>query len=280
MVIRYIVENTSSKKATVSVASNISNFIRPFDSKDFSYVNHNKYIENSDFSAIKYLSDMQNSNDENYGNFSIALLKPEHPTYRTSWADLTWGDSLLDMWDDFVGDGNIDLRNSVGVEPTGSICDKRIIEASDVEEFTFVISWFFPNRRAWSIEGEDGTSPPGTNVGKYSDLIIGNYYTTKFSDSVDVLKKFIPRLENLENRSKTFVEKILDTNFPEPLLDAALSNLSTLKTQTIFQSSDGKYYGWEGIGVNAGSCFGNCSHVWNYEQTTAFLFSNIAKDFR
>ena len=223
---------------------------------------------------------MKNSDDENYGNFSVALLKPEHPTYRTSWADLTWRDSLLDMWDDFVDDGNFDLRKSVSVEPTGSLCDKRVIKPGGVEEFTFLISWFFPNRRGWSIEGEDGTSPPGTNIGKYSDLIIGNYYTTQFSDSVDVLKKFIPKLDNLETRSKTFVEEILNTGFPEPLLDSALSNLSTLKTQTIFQSSDGKYFGWEGIGYNAGSCFGNCSHVWNYEQTTAFLFSNIAKDFR
>ena len=280
MVLRYVVKNSSSENAIVSIAGNISNFIRPLNNQDFSNINHNEYIENDDFSAIQYTSEMQNSDDENYGNFSVALLKPSHPTYRTSWADLTWRDSLLDMWDDFIVDGDLDLRSSVAAEPAGSLCDKRIIKPGAIEEFTFLISWFFPNRRGWSIEGEDGTSPPGTNIGKYSDLIIGNYYTTQFSDSVDVLKKFIPRLEDLENRSKKFVEEILNTKFPEPLLDSALSNLSTLKTQTIFQSKDGKYFGWEGIGYNAGSCFGNCSHVWNYEQTTAFLFSNIAKDFR
>ena len=280
MVLRYVVKNSSSENAIVSIAGNISNFIHSLNNQDFSNINHNEYIENDDFSAIRYTSEMQNSDDENYGNFSVALLKPSHPTYRTSWADLTWRDSLLDMWDDFIVDGDLDLRSSVAAEPAGSLCDKRIIKPGAIEEFTFLISWFFPNRRGWSIEGEDGTSPPGTNIGKYSDLIIGNYYTTQFSDSVDVLKKFIPRLEDLENRSKKFVEEILNTKFPEPLLDSALSNLSTLKTQTIFQSKDGKYFGWEGIGYNAGSCFGNCSHVWNYEQTTAFLFSNIAKDFR
>lgn len=281
MVIRYVVENTSNKNATISVASNISNFIRPFDDKNSSYVNHNQYIKNSDFSAILYSSEMQNSSDENYGNFSVALLKPNHPTYRTSWASFGyWRNSLLDMWDDFVEDGNFDLRESISVEPIGSLCDKRSIKPGGVEKFTFLISWFFPNRRGWSIEGEDGSSPPGTNVGKYSDLIIGNYYTTKFNDSIDVLENFIPNLDDLEARSKIFVEKILDTKFPQPLLDSALSNLSTLKTQTIFQSSNGKYFGWEGIGYNAGACFGTCSHVWNYEQTTAFLFSNIAQDFR
>lgn len=280
MVLRFVVKNSSNEDATVSIASNISNFIRPLNNQDLSFVNHNKYIENSDFSAIQYSSEMQNLSDENYGNFSIALLKPKNCTYRTSWADLSWRDSLLDMWDDFIEDGNFDQRESVSVEPVGSLCDKRIIKSGESEEFTFLISWYFPNRRGWSIEGEDGSSPPGTNIGKYTDLIIGNYYTTKFSDSIDVFKKFIPRIEELENRSLRFVKEILNTNFPESLLDSALSNLSTLKTQTIFQSSDGKYFGWEGIGYNAGSCFGNCSHVWNYEQTTAFLFSNMAKDFR
>jgi len=280
MVYRCVVTNTSNEPATVSVASNVSNFIRPFEKNNFSYVNHNSYIEGTNFSAIRYSSEMKDTNDENFGNFSVAVLNPKHVTHRTSWADLTWRDSLLEMWDDFIEDGNFEQRKSINVEPVGTLCDKRVIEPGQVEEYTFLISWFFPNRRGWSQEGEDGTSPPGTNIGKYSDLIIGNYYATQFSDSINVIKEFIPKMLDLETRTINFVEQFLSTDFPEPLLDAALSNLSTLKTQTIFQSSDGKYFGWEGIGYNAGSCFGNCSHVWNYEQTTAFLFSDIAKDFR
>jgi non-lysosomal glucosylceramidase len=280
MVFRCVIENSSDDIATVSIASNLSNFIRPFDLQNSSHVNHNEYIENQDFSAIRYSAEMSDIADENYGNFSIALVNPQNLTHRTSWADLTWRDSLLDMWDDFLEDGSFDQRKSTNFAPTGSLCDKRIINPGESEEFTFLISWYFPNRRAWSIEGEDGTSPPGTNIGKYSDLIIGNFYATQFEDSIDVLKKFVPEMQSLENRTLKFVEEVLHTGFPESLIDSALSNLSTLKTQTIFQSSDGKYFGWEGIGYNAGSCFGNCSHVWNYEQTTAFLFSNIAKDFR
>ena len=280
MVFRCVIKNSSEKNATVSIASNLSNFIYPMNLEGSSYLNHNKFVENKSYAAIFYSSEMSDPKDENYGNFSIALLDPHNPTYRTSWADLTWKDSLLDMWDDFVEDGNLDERNSKSPQPVGSLCDKREIKAGATEEFTFLISWYFPNRRAWSIEGEDGSSPPGTNIGKYSDLVIGNYYTTHFADSLDVIGKFIPEMQSLESRTLKFVDAVIHTGFPESLIDSALSNLSTLKTQTLFQSGDGKYYGWEGIGYNAGSCFGNCSHVWNYEQTTAFLFSNIAKDFR
>ena len=74
MVLRYVVKNSSNEDATVSIASNISNFIRPLNNQDLLFVNHNEYIENSDFSAIRYSSEMQNLNDENYGDFSIALL--------------------------------------------------------------------------------------------------------------------------------------------------------------------------------------------------------------
>ena len=279
MTFRCVVENTSKKSAIVSVASNVSNFIRPRNSET-SFINHNEYIKKQDYCAIYSSSEMTDPRDENNGDFSIAMLNPQKPTFRTSWADLTWRDSLLDLWDDFTDDGDLDERKSANFEPTGSLCDRRTILPGETEEFTFIISWYFPNRRAWSIEGEDGTSPPGTNIGKYSDLIIGNFYTTLFKNSIDVLDKYVPKRITLETRSFKFTNAILGTDFPEPLLDSALSNLSTLKTQTIFQSSDGKYFGWEGIGVNSGSCFGNCTHVWNYEQTTAFLFSNIAKDFR
>lgn len=279
MTFRCVVENTSNKNATVSVASNISNFIGPLN-PETGHINHNEYIKKAEYCAIYSSSEMTDSRDENYGNFSIAIVNPQQPTFRTSWADLTWKDSLLDMWDDFTSDGHLDERKSVNFEPTGSLCDSRVISPGKTEEFTFIISWYFPNRMAWSIEGEDGTSPPGTNIGKYSDLLIGNFYTTHFKNSIDVLDKFVPLRLILEKRSLKFVNAVVDTNFPEPLLDSALSNLSTLKTQTIFQSSDGKYFGWEGIGYKSGSCFGNCTHVWNYEQTTAFLFSNIAKDFR
>lgn len=39
-------------------------------------------------------------------------------------------------------------------------------------------------------------------------------------------------------------------------------------------------FGWEGNFENEGACFGSCTHVWNYEQTTAFLFGELAKSMR
>jgi uncharacterized protein (DUF608 family) len=230
MVYRCEVENLSNREVIVSIASNISNFIKPHNKQKSSHFNHNKFVSEKNYCAIAYHSDMTNVYDENYGNFSIAILNPINVSYRTSWADLTWRDSLLDMWDDFIEDGSLDQRNSINNETTGSLCDKRFISAGGVETFDFVISWFFPNRYAWSIEGENGTSPPGTNIGAYSDLIIGNFYATKFHSSLHVIDKFVPEIAQLENRTMDFVYEVLKTGFPSPLIEAALSNLSTLKS--------------------------------------------------
>jgi hypothetical protein len=62
--------------------------------------------------------------------------------------------------------------------------------------------------------------------------------------------------------------------------EAALFNLSTLRTQTAFRTEDGNFFGWEGCEDHKGSCHGSCTHVWNYEQGTAYLYGSLARSMR
>jgi hypothetical protein len=56
--------------------------------------------------------------------------------------------------------------------------------------------------------------------------------------------------------------------------------LSTLATTTCFRTADGEFHGFEGVDDKLGCCFGNCTHVWNYETTTAHLFPSFARSLR
>jgi hypothetical protein len=48
----------------------------------------------------------------------------------------------------------------------------------------------------------------------------------------------------------------------------------------VLRLSDGNIYAWEGCGDDRGSCSGNCTHVWNYEQGLAFLFPSLERTMR
>ncbi len=62
--------------------------------------------------------------------------------------------------------------------------------------------------------------------------------------------------------------------------EAALFNLSTLRSQTYFRTADGHPFGWEGCLDDAGSCLGSCTHVWNYDLATGYLFGSLARQMR
>ncbi|MDV7399512.1 hypothetical protein RZS08_49320, partial [Arthrospira platensis SPKY1] len=107
---------------------------------------------------------------------------------------------------------------------------------------------------------------------------VGNYYATRFIDAWDAVSYACDKLKSLEQRTVQFVAELCESDMPAEVLEAALFNLSTLRTQTCFMSAEGKFYGWEGCCDHSGCCWGTSIHVWNYEQSTAFLFGPIAKD--
>jgi uncharacterized protein (DUF608 family) len=143
-----------------------------------------------------------------------------------------------------------------------SLAVKKQIQPNSVELFPFFITWNFPNRKAWS------------------STVVGNYYSTLYKDAWDVCVKILPNLSDLESNTLGFVNLILASDYPGVLKEAALFNLATLRSQTVFRITDGHLMAWEGIFDIFGSCYGSCTHVWNYEQAIAFLFGNLAKTMR
>ena len=135
---------------------------------------------------------------------------------------------------------------------------------------TFLLAWHFPNRYTWTPEH---TPPSG-------DDRLGNHYTTRYTDAWDVLRREVPRLEGLHARTARFVNTIGRSDLPPEVKEAALFNVSTLRTQTCFRTPDGTLFGWEGIADTQGCCHGSCTHVWNYEQATAHLFGDLAWSMR
>ncbi|MGI6454631.1 MAG: GH116 family glycosyl-hydrolase [bacterium] len=281
-VLRYRLKNKTGQTLRASVCGTIPNFIgmdgwemqrnwqgnyEPVGARK----NRNQFREGNGISGIFMDSSGIDPKAEQWGTMALATPSGEGITYRTDWISDRWGSSILDFWDDYSVDGTLTERDTSGHDmPIASLAVPLEIPAGESREVTFFITWHFPNRITWTPRG-----------GEHADEDrIGNYYTTKYSDAWDVVEKTVPELERLEKETLKFVHAFCSSTIPDVVKEAALYNASTLRTQTCFRTPDGLFFGWEGLCDQKGCCHGSCTHVWNYEQATAFLYGELAMKMR
>ncbi|MBN1542006.1 hypothetical protein JW992_07640, partial [candidate division KSB1 bacterium] len=273
-VLRYRVENIGDQDLDVSICGVLENFIGQDGSRterDWRYVdlpigangNSNEFRRNKALCGLLLSSTGVDPADEAWG--TLALTCKAHPgvTFRTSSPQGIWGEGLLDFWDDFSADGRLDQAPVDGGDrPMAALALQKSISARGSDTFSFYLTWHFPNRRAWAHS------------------LVGNYYTERYRDAWKVAERTVPHLPLLEQKTVQFVRAFVDSDLPSDVKEAALFNLSTLRSQTCFRTADGRFYGWEGCSDRIGCCHGSCTHVWNYEQATAFLFADLARSMR
>jgi len=261
-VLIYEVKNLTDQELQVSVCGTLQNFIGNDGAKSLASANHNEFRTGRAVQGIFMSSEGVARDAEQWGTIALTMPQPGDATYRTAWNPKGWGTALLDFWDDLSDDGRLKNWPSGDNQPRASLAAYDRIPARGTRAFPFYLTWHFPNRFAWSAKR------------------VGNYYTTRYVDAWDVAEKTLPRLPQLEADAVAFVTAFLDSDLPDVVKEAALFNLSTLRTQTCFRTGDGRFFAWEGCGDKDGCCWGSCTHVWNYEQAIAFLYGPIAKMLR
>jgi len=172
------------------------------------------------------------------GHVGAVTTAHEGITYRTDWIEAQWGNSILDFWDDFSTDGRLDERPESGASmPMASLAVEVEIPAGGRVDVPFLLAWHFPNRYSWTRPETEWTE----------DDLIGNYYTTQYADAWDVAERTAQAMPVLEERTRRFVRAFLESDLPDEVKEAALFNVSTLRTQTCFRTPDGRFYGWERV---------------------------------
>lgn len=251
--------------------------------------NYNESFTEDEKTGINFLSEGVDKLCESYGTMTLTASGGNAAGVRNAWKDCTWGDSLLDFWDEFSGSGEITDRKSFSDNPNetdqkretvfqlfGSVARKISIAPSETVTLSFLLTWHFPNRKSWT----PNTDPNLSSKELQKVNIVGNHYTTLYKNSFQAAKEIFPRLKSLEEETVHFVNAFVSSPLPLVVKESALFNLSTLRSQTCFRTPDGHFFGWEGVHNFEGSCYGNCTHVWNYEQTTPFLFAELAQSMR
>ncbi len=266
-ILRYRVSNTGTKTATVSIAYSIDN---PVGTQGRT----NQFRKSERVQGLFMQNPFLAKTDPFAGSFALTALDTSgaHVTYVTGWeGGGRWKVGPLSFWDDFSSDGDlgpdVPLRDNVG-----SLCIKRDVAPRTEAQYTFLLSWHFPNRTS---ERCSWTAPKG-----HERDVIGNHYCTRFRDAWDAAEYTAARLPELEKRTRRFVAAIRATTIPAEVREGAMANLSTLVTPTSFRTADGHFHGFEGCNNSGGCCFGNCTHVWNYEVATSFLFPSHSRSLR
>lgn len=269
-ILRYRVTNSNLQAAAVSIAFSIEN---PVQTDETGKTRVNEYRTDSGVHALLMRNPGLASDNPMSGTVALACLPGSdgEVSHWAGWPAGRWWNSPLLFWDRFSQEGTLgpepDPHNNVG-----ALCLQRQIAPGATSEFLFLIGWHFPNRTPeWC--GWDAPS------GK-ANVIIGNFCATRFHDALDAVLYTHNNLASLESRTRAFADALHASTLPAAVKDATSANLSTLATTTCFRTADGEFHGFEGSDDTRGCCFGNCTHVWNYETVTPYLFPSFAHSLR
>ncbi len=235
--------------------------------------NVNEFRAQEGLHGLFLFSDKYEPDDPRFGTMAVATthLDLSRLTY---WPQANWWGDILWFWDDFREDGRLDDPGECAPSPEGasyhgSLCLSAELAPGEEQHFPLYLTWHFPNRtNTWNSQTE------------VAGKALGNYYATRFADAWEVAEHVVSNLADLERRTDSFLGAVQNSTLPWYVVDAALSNLSTLRTATCMQTADGEFHAFEGCSDDQGCCPLDCTHVWNYEQATAFLFPTIAHSLR
>ena len=283
-VLRYVLSNKTVEPLSATVCGTIPNFIGSDGSRGEPEGNINEFRKGPNVQGIFMRCEDVNRLRAQWGTMALSTTATTPVTYRTSWIDTGgWGGSRLDFWDDFSDDGELEQGEYEEELPLASLAVPVELPPNASETVTFLVTWHFPNRRTWTptgsgIWGGDEDVEEGAAVADPDR--IGNYYTQQYVDAWDVAEKAGARLGLLEEATVEFARTFYASDLPDVVKEAALFNASTLRSETCFRTPDGRFYGFEGCGNKMGCCVGSCTHVWNYEQATAFLYGDLSMSMR
>ena len=277
-ILRYTVTNTGHRASDVSIAFSIENPVTTTREADDDARQKSDNGRRNEYRAENGLAGLVMSNsalaadDPMNGELVLAAtVNGAEVSHWEGWPAGRWWNAPLHFWDQFAKAGELgaqpDPHNMVGV-----LCLKRTIPAGKTTSFEFFIGWRFPNRTpdwmGWAAPEGEGKS------------VIGNAYAARFKSAWEAVSYTAAHLQDLEARTRMFTHALRESTLPAAVKEAASANLSTLATTTCFRTADGEFHAFEGSGDNTGCCFGNCTHVWNYETATAFLFPQYARSLR
>jgi non-lysosomal glucosylceramidase len=194
-----------------------------------------------------------------------------------------WCDDLENYWNDLNQPGRFVNRTYPrggkngcwGLVDSGLLAGHFTVKPGASHSVRFLLAWHYPNlTNDWDPEA-DRRAAKAKLKNSWR-----NWYATEWKDAAAVAEYAFGHWERMLSETCLFHDALYRTTVPPVVLEAISANLSILKSPTVWRLEDGTFYGWEGVGIKAGSCEGSCTHVWNYAQALPFLFPRLERSMR
>lgn len=210
-----------------------------------------------------------------YGNAALVTIAPA-VTAKPEWLRGGWYDTLREFWDDLDADGRLTELDRTQVAPRGMVGPEVVhivpgsagvpveLAPGESKTVTFILSWYFPNR----VNGWDHAAPTQAPTARVR-------YSGRFADAWEVARYAAQNLKRLKATTEAFRDALFESSLPPAVIDAVSGTMAVVRSNTCFWLENGRFYGWEGCFDRGGSCHGNCTHVWAYAQTLAYLFPSL-----
>ncbi|MBL8993614.1 MAG: hypothetical protein JNM63_09755 [Spirochaetia bacterium] len=282
-VFTYRVKNSSKKPVDVSLCFSAMNACGyagetqiDFRERLMPYLgkNKNRLLKSGDQTCILMETEKYPKDHARFGTMAIAASGKD-VTAKTYWDRTRWWSNYRLFWKDFESDGRLETppdseSSPDGTSDIGSLAVRESLAPGEEKDFRFTLAWHFPNR----IDHWDQTK-----TGAEGMKTIRNAYAAAFADASEAALDSLINFDSYFQKTELFRKSFFSSTLPAEALETVSSQISTIRTNTAMVLNEGMF-AYEGSGDNAGSCQGNCTHVWNYAQTSAYLFGSLERKMR
>ena len=122
----------------------------------------------------------------------------------------------------------------------------------------------------------------GSNIWGSDSTDVSRRYVNYYSSATGVMQDVKTRWSAVVDNTKLYHDTIYNSNLPYYFIDAVTANSDIMRSPTMFVTKIGDVYAWEGSDGSGGGgcCIGNCMHVWNYAETLANLYPELARRWK
>lgn len=278
-VLEYSFSSRASSKLEMAVAFSITNpigyqratLVRRRRAPYFGQ-NLNEFRREKGYAGVFMSSNKYPADSPRHGTMAV-VTRDEDLSYRMEWEHGAWWDELQQWWDEFRDKGRFP-NNSSKPSPNGlteyaTLASHFSLEPGESKKVVFVLAWCFPNV-------EDNWSRDRALRG----TVLKNHYGTKWASAWEPAVHMLDNYDSLRGRSEKYRDNLYASTLPPAVIDAVSSQASIIRTPTVMVLEGKRAYGFEGCNDDAGCCPMNCTHVYNYEQSLAYLYPDLERTMR